>query len=322
MDGATNTPAEPTLEQLEAMADAEFAQTGDLASDAVAGTAPGDALGEETGGDAADPHGQTSPDTRSDEVPEAVRKKAQTEPEAETKPPAEDKRSKFAKETERFDRNWKKFQEEKAAKEKEFSEREARVAAREKKFQAERAQTLEGDAKALEADAAHWEADGRKALAEQARAEAARLREQAKAMPVDDEPTATEAQAKGEAFKLTQDAAWQQVAKDYPSFVDDAKPEFKQFTDFLRANPAVKDVPAGPLYAARFLAEKMKADRVPGLEKTVGELQTEIKRLKGQLTLGGGEARAGIPTGARRPQELSDEELEREAEREVRAGQF
>lgn len=249
---------------------------------------------------------------------------------------AEAKAARQQKENERYDRNWKKFQEQQEA----FKQREAQLAERERRL-AEQEQTrtqqrssepLKDDAgftaAQYEAAAAKWEKEGKYDLADMANASAKALREQeakggsrGEASQPNRQPT-----AKPEDTPRTAEftAKWNSNLQELiatPEFADLGNKDselFKATAKALQSEPRFSLFNDGIKQAARIARLELEAASVPGLRTQLTEANKELDKLRKATSPGAGgtESRGGNKSFEQMTPAEQEAELKRRAAEE------
>jgi hypothetical protein len=217
-------------------------------------------------------------------------------------------RGKYAKDAVRNDRSWRVLDETKEKFKVEMEQRQkslqgaiAKFNADVKQFQTERdanrqtperfdvyANTLETDAKLKEAQRLTAQANGdleseRKLDNEVAiiRNEVDKARKMAQHLRQNPPPNAKQIQEK---FKADQNTWIEKANVDFPEFAKKDTPvrnaAVETYKEITAADPQLAQLPGLIYHCVRYAAAKTAADRVPSLDKELGELRTKVKELE------------------------------------------
>jgi hypothetical protein len=230
--------------------------------------------------------------------------------------------TKAKKENERFDRNWKKFQEEQAAFKQQVAQKERELAEREQRITGT---PSEGPAKdnhgytASDWDkaAAAWEKEGKYDLADAAKESAKNLREQERRGQASASAGARAPVGKPEETPGTQQFldTWNRNLVHLmgtPEFADLGKKDselFKATAEILNADPRFKKYNDGIRYAAELARAKLEASSVPGLRQQIEQQTKELEKLR-KATSPSGSSNAEERGGSKSFEEMTPAEQE------------
>lgn len=262
---------------------------------------------EAEGDDSAD--GQ-NPDETTDKGSDtqSAAKKDDSQDTAPKKP--EKEQTAYQKAAERQNRSWQKVNEEKAA----VAAEKARLAEERRQWEAERAKTSQQSnaisPEAYERYAQEQEAKGEFALANAARTQAEARR---KEMAAEAARSTTKSGYTPQEFEAEQVRSYQQTVKEIPEMADPNSSVNQFVQGMIKGEPAIAKLidtnPHGLYFAARYAKAQASADRVPGLEKEVASLKSELQTLRSR-TSPIGSPMNNSPASPRTFEDMSMEEQE------------
>lgn len=189
---------------------------------------------------------------------------------------APDERKK--KDDERFDRNWKKLQEEKEATRQERLKHEADL----KELEELRATRIESESltQAREYDrlAEEFEAEGNADAAKLARAKSAQARNEASAKLQEE---------RGKRFMQEWKSNFEKAAEADKDLYDDSSALFQGVEALLKAEPVLRNMPDGINKAVAYIKNSLAAQESVQLKADLAERDKRIAELTQKLTLGG-----------------------------------
>lgn len=236
-----------------------------------------------------------APETPAGEGKAGTPEAPKTEPEPE-KGKADDGKGKTpyqnakARERDRLEDGWKKFNAEKEQHRAEIARKEAELTRRQQEIEAKQREN-QFTAADWEAAAEEWEKEGKFDMAEAAKEYAKQAREQERNAP----PVA---RTETPQFRETRNQAWAETKKQFPEITDKASPLNVKVREFISQNPDIMQLPSAPYLVAKHMKAVLDASVVPELQSTLKTKTAEIEQLQARVKELERLTNPGVPSGA------------------------